>query len=194
MSERISNPKNVDTVFTLAVERVDASISDTPWTSEVHQAPDRVDEDDHIGQQLDDVPVVMAAYDCNARRHDHGVFVGYCDNRAGKGTDHVGEGRCKYHGGAADNTGEANGNYNHGAYSLAFHESVVEWIEEEGLGLEDFEDIFNDREAWQALGRHLAPIALIKFHRSNDPRHLREFRVLCQAFDLLPGQRGEHSA
>lgn len=38
-----------------------------------------------------------------------------CPNKAGKGTDHVGQGRCKYHGGGASNLTAKN--YKHGLYS-----------------------------------------------------------------------------
>jgi hypothetical protein len=38
-----------------------------------------------------------------------------CPNRAGKGTDHVGEGKCKYHGGSASNITAKN--FKHGLYS-----------------------------------------------------------------------------
>jgi hypothetical protein len=37
---------------------------------------------------------------CNARKTDGS---GYCGHRAGWGTDHVGHGRCKYHGGDSPN-------------------------------------------------------------------------------------------
>lgn len=39
-------------------------------------------------------------YHCNGRKIKGGGFVGYCEARAGKGTDHVGEGRCKHHAGS----------------------------------------------------------------------------------------------
>lgn len=38
-----------------------------------------------------------------------------CPNRAGKGTDHVGEGKCKFHGGSASNLTAKN--FKHGLYS-----------------------------------------------------------------------------
>ncbi|WP_455448298.1 hypothetical protein [Natrinema thermotolerans] len=69
-----------------------------------------VNEEDLIGKPLEEVPEQPPDYDCNARRHDDGTFEGYCGARAGKGTDHVGEGRCSNHGGASDGAPEGNDN------------------------------------------------------------------------------------
>lgn len=52
---------------------------------------------------------------CNAHPTQDG---GYCANVAGQGTDHLGEGKCKYHGGCS--TGAPKGNQNavkHGLYA-----------------------------------------------------------------------------
>lgn len=67
------------------------------------------DEEELLGEPLDDVPKRDPDYDCNARKwkwededeKEQQLFKGYCNNRAGFKTDHVGAGRCKYHGGAA---------------------------------------------------------------------------------------------
>lgn len=56
-------------------------------------------EDDLIGEALEDVPEREPGSDCNARKSSDGIFEGYCGARAGAGTDHLGEGRCKWHGG-----------------------------------------------------------------------------------------------
>lgn len=48
---------------------------------------------------------------CGARTRD----LKPCPNRAGKGTDHLGEGKCKYHGGGASNITAKN--FKHGLYS-----------------------------------------------------------------------------
>lgn len=48
------------------------------------------------------------------------VFGGYCKAWPGKGTDHLGEGRCSNHGGAGEGAGAPEGNANgvsHGAYT-----------------------------------------------------------------------------
>jgi hypothetical protein len=69
-----------------------------------------VDESELIGEPLEEAPEQSSDYDCNARKSDGGVFQGYCGARAGKGTDHVGEGRCSNHGG--DSSGAPEGNDN----------------------------------------------------------------------------------
>lgn len=63
-------------------------------------------EDELIGCETDEVPTIEADEKCRARRtqrDDEGVyrFQGYCRARAGKGTDHLGSGRCKWHGGCS---------------------------------------------------------------------------------------------
>jgi hypothetical protein len=47
---------------------------------------------------------------------DPKVFVGYCGNPAGTGTDHPGEGRCKHHGGSSL-SGRENPRFKHGLFS-----------------------------------------------------------------------------
>jgi hypothetical protein len=58
------------------------------------------DEDELLGEPIDDVPKRPPGEDCNARRTDDGEFVGYCDQPAGWRTD-ADEGRCRAHGGAS---------------------------------------------------------------------------------------------
>ena len=90
--------------------------------------PMDVDIEDLIGQPASDVPKQEpTAEDCLGKRTenrgDETVFVGYCRSAPGRGTNHVGEGRCKWHGGR--NSGEnghggTEGNTNavtHGAYA-----------------------------------------------------------------------------
>jgi hypothetical protein len=70
-----------------------------------------VDEDELIGKPLDEVPEQDPTDEaCMGRRwekqDDEKVFRGYCGAWPGKGTDHVGEGRCSKHGGAGGSGGE----------------------------------------------------------------------------------------
>lgn len=67
------------------------------------------DEEKFIGEEMHLVPKIDPGEKCNARtstyisHEDRGnikVFDGYCKNKAGTGTDHLGEGRCKHHGGS----------------------------------------------------------------------------------------------
>lgn len=86
-----------------------------------------VDEAELIGKPLDEVPIVEPSdEDCRGRRSKDGVFKGYCRATPGRGTDHVGEGRCKHHGGKGgsggprEGSGGKPGNTNavtHGAYA-----------------------------------------------------------------------------
>jgi len=63
-------------------------------------------EEELHGEPLDDVEKIDPAYYCNARKwnweddeeREQQLFNGYCNNRAGYKTDHVGAGRCTYHG------------------------------------------------------------------------------------------------
>lgn len=73
------------------------------------------DEENPIGQPSEEVPRIEPDDKCRGKRStrtDDGelIFQGYCRNPAGKGTDHFGEGRCKFHGGAS--TGAPKGNQN----------------------------------------------------------------------------------
>ncbi|WP_459191837.1 hypothetical protein [Halosimplex sp. J119] len=70
-----------------------------------------VDEDELIGKPLDEVPEQDPTDEsCMGRRwgkqDGKKVFRGYCGAWPGKGTDHVGEGRCDRHGGAGGSGGE----------------------------------------------------------------------------------------
>lgn len=70
------------------------------------------DEDEWIGEELHLVPKVDAGEKCNGKKkmkadggvvrneENHVLFGGYCKAVAGKGTDHLHEGRCKNHGGS----------------------------------------------------------------------------------------------
>lgn len=70
------------------------------------------DEDQWMEHEMHVVPPVDPDDKCNGKkklkrngevvRNDDGhvLFGGYCNNPAGKGTDHFGDGRCKHHGGS----------------------------------------------------------------------------------------------
>lgn len=98
-----------------------------------------VDEEELIGDESDQVPTVDPGEKCNGKtpkrtedgsrilsEEGHALFGGYCNQRAGHGTDHVGEGRCKYHGG---NAGAPEGNQNRTTHGLnadpfKYHQSL----------------------------------------------------------------------
>lgn len=99
---------------------------------------DDVDEDALLGQPLEDVPKIAPDEKCRGRKTEgpkgEKVFAGYCGARAGKATAHLGEGRCKFHGGK--NSGEngqgapeANTNaVTHGAYAEcnSYYQNVLD--------------------------------------------------------------------
>ncbi|WP_436933680.1 hypothetical protein [Halovenus marina] len=85
-----------------------------------------VDEQELLGEPISEVPKQDPTDDhCMGRRSKSGEFVGYCRSTPGRGTDHVGEGRCKHHGGCAEggareDSGAPEDNTNavtHGAYA-----------------------------------------------------------------------------
>lgn len=107
-----------------------------------------------------------------------------CGHPAGWGTDRN-EGPCKFHGGAADNRGEKNGNYKHGAYSKHLKSDLTD------AELEAYDELVgalqDPDEALDAI-RELAAEALLKYKRSADQRFLREFRQLADTFNLAPNE------
>lgn len=100
---------------------------------------------------------------CGAATRDGGE----CQRRAGWGTDHVGEGRCKQHGGRGGAPeGEDHGQYEHGAFA--------EKIEADDIisAFEDAADADNLSPVWMRL----AGEAFARYERSDDARHLAECR------------------
>lgn len=75
-------------------------------------------EEELIGLPMDEVPKIDWGEECNARRQDRDTreFIGYCGNGAGKGTEHPGEGRCKFHGGGSPR-GPEHPHFEHGLFS-----------------------------------------------------------------------------
>ncbi|WP_049986840.1 hypothetical protein [Halobellus rufus] len=73
-----------------------------------------VSEDELIGEPSEEVPTIDPdGENCHGKRTEkrdgETIFVGYCGAWPGKGTDHVGEGRCSKH---AGNAGAPEGNDN----------------------------------------------------------------------------------
>jgi len=87
-----------------------------------------MNEEELIGEPIDDVPQREPGDDCNARRSADGKFKGYCGNPAGKGTDHLGEGRCSHHGGSSPR-GEDSPHFKHGLFSDYLSEDDREELE-----------------------------------------------------------------
>jgi hypothetical protein len=95
-----------------------------------------VEEEQLIGEPLEEVPKIDPDQYCNSRstdRNEEGesVFSGYCSLRAGWGTDHVGEGRCRLHGGSIEGAGAPEHNQNAQTHALNadpchYHQSLDE--------------------------------------------------------------------
>jgi hypothetical protein len=142
-----------------------------------------VDESELIGKPLEEVPQREPTADnCMGRKSSGGAFKGYCQAHPGRGTDHPGEGRCKHHGGAANNRGEKNGNYKHGGFSEFFKEDLSE---REQAAFDDIDASLADDAAGMGVVRSAATEALLKYKRSGDHRFLREFRQICSEFNLV---------
>lgn len=78
-------------------------------------------EEEFIGEESHLVPTIDPGEDCNAKKTENvddpedgtrTLFKGYCSNKAGKGTDHVGSGRCMFHAGKTDSGGAPDHNQN----------------------------------------------------------------------------------
>lgn len=89
----------------------------------------------------------------------------FCQNRAGHGTDHVGEGRCKFHGGSSLK-GLDRPNFKHGKYMTTRTDKMRETFKQKAQALEAKEDtleLIGELE----LQRHLLYLFLVrqsKFH------------------------------
>lgn len=82
------------------------------------------EESELVGKPTDDVPkrdpTDSACMARKTKRAPDGtsIFKGYCRNPPGKGTDHVGSGRCSFHGGKGGApSGPRNGAWKHGLFS-----------------------------------------------------------------------------
>lgn len=127
-----------------------------------------------IGKESNLVPTADSGEYCNGKKtkkKDNGmiVFTGYCNAEAGKWTDHVGEGRCKYHGGCS--TGAPEGNQNrttHGIYANPhyYHQSLdakgKEFVRDISASIED--RIRSNTGRVDYVDRALARRIAIKLH------------------------------
>ncbi|WP_114576699.1 hypothetical protein [Saliphagus sp. LR7] len=162
-----------------------------------------MDVDELIGQPSSEVPSRDPTDEnCNGKRTEkrddcETVFVGYCKSWPGRGTDHVGEGRCKNHGGNAgapegnqnavgNNGGAPEGNTNgedHGAFKEFFRDTRTE---DEQAAAEDVRKQLRDPEDAQEVAREIAADYLLKYRRSGDERFGRRFEAICDTFGITP--------
>jgi len=150
-----------------------------------------VDEDTLIGKPTDEVPTMQPTdEDCMGQRtNSDGTFAGYCRSTPGRGTDHVGEGRCKHHGGknsGENGQGATEGNDNavtHGAFREFFAETLTD---AEAQAVEQAEALLEDTTDAQKVGRTAASLCLVQYRRTGDERFMRRFESICDTFEIAP--------
>lgn len=114
---------------------------------------------------------------------------GQCEANAKSTGDRCGQpatspaGKCRFHGGESK-SGEENGNYKHGAFSKHFRSDLTE---SEAEALRDGIERLRDPESARDLAIEMAVEAALKYKRSGDTRFQREFRQLCETFNIAPG-------
>lgn len=112
---------------------------------------------------------------CNAKTRDGG----HCANYPVDGSD-----RCRMHGGnAGAPEGEANGSYDHGAFSEHWRSDLTD---AEAEALDALVDHLQSIDDERTLAAEVAAEALLKYKRSADSRFLREARQWFDDFNLLP--------
>lgn len=162
--------------------------------------PMDVNEDELIGRRADDVPKQdPTEKDCmgkrTERRDGESVFAGYCRSWPGRGTDHVGEGRCTNHGGhnsGENGQGAKDGNDNavtHGAFREHMTSHLTEGEQE---AFDEAYDLLDDPEGAQDVARAAADLCLLQFRRSGDERFLRRYESLCDKAGLFPDEEAKH--
>lgn len=111
-----------------------------------------------------------------------------CGHPAGWGTDHD-RGPCKFHGGAADNRGENNGNYQHGGYSKYLSESSFRPDEKERAAA--LYDDVEDPQARDGVFRSIIVDLWVRWDRTKDPRYAREIRQSLAEYGYTPEEARE---
>lgn len=82
-----------------------------------------IGEGEFEGGPVEEAPKIAPDHYCNSRQSEktddgESVFAGYCSLRSGWGTDHVGEGQCKLHGGSIEGAGAPDHNQNAQTHAL----------------------------------------------------------------------------
>lgn len=107
-----------------------------------------------------------------------------CGQKAGWGTDHVGVGACKLHGGNAGAPDDNTNASKHGAWSDSF---VTDFLREDEIArVRKAEDLLGTPESAQDVARTAAAIALEQFRRTGDDRFLRRYESICDTFGIAP--------
>lgn len=113
-----------------------------------------------------------------------------CGQKAGWGTDHVGVGACKLHGG--NNSGEngqgaPEGNTNAadtGAWAKSF---LTDFLRDDEIErVMNASDIIGEPEGAQDLAQKVAVVCLEQFRRTGDQRFLQRYESICDKANLFP--------
>lgn len=107
-----------------------------------------------------------------------------CGLKAGWGTDHVGVGACKLHGG---NAGAPEGNDNAvtvGAWAEDFYEGFLTQAEQKRV--EKSAELLGDEANAKEIAQHAASVSLEQFRRTGDERFMRRFESICDKFSITP--------
>lgn len=163
---------------------------------------DDVDEEALIGSPTADVPTVDPDDRCRGKkttkRNGETVFGGYCGAWAGKGTDHLGDGRCKHHAGSSTGPTSEEGKetssknaVTHGAYA----ESFLEYLTDEEIErIEQAQELLDTPEGAQDHARLMAALAVEQYRRSQDERFLRRYEAICDKAGIFPAEEIDHGA
>ena len=137
---------------------------------------ERADFEHLIGEPLDDVEKLEPGYYCRARRVDRDAdpvaFAGYCMQRAGYRTEHVGEGRCWLHGGKSPR-GRDSPHFEHGIFSDHMNE-------EDREAMEILEGYSNAEKLQEAINFRLVKVRRAQEYLNDDEDDDRNF---WDAFD-----------
>lgn len=159
-----------------------------------------VDEEELVGKPADQVPKQEPTDErCMGKRTEKKeggtVFVGYCRSWPGRGTDHVGEGRCTNHGGhnsGENGQGGTPGNANavtHGAYA---EHSKRHLTQGEQQAYEEVAEKLENPGSAKEIARHAAAHCLMMGHRAEDERWFRRYEGLCDKFNITPEDVKKH--
>lgn len=162
------------------------------------------DEDELIGKDTGDVPKIDSGEYCNAKKTDRdddgeSFFAGYCNSKAGAGTDHLGEGRCRWHAGCS--TGAPNSNQNSATHSLKadphhYYRSLSDdeqaYIGEVASAIEERVEEFPREVDW--MDRVLARRIAIELHIVAKATGYLESEGILQTVETAHGSRERKAA
>lgn len=116
-----------------------------------------------------------------------------CGQPAGWGTDHVGEGACKLHGGNGGDVGDPGGapEGNHNAVTVeAWTEDFVTGFlnDDEIDRVKDLSELIEDPTSAQEVAARAASLALEQFRRTGDDRFMRRYESICDKANLFPDE------